>query len=93
MKHIWLYLNHDDIRTEYQQCTEEGRDLSSVEDEFARVLVLDLEDLSNQPAAQALLDKTIVLPQRADYSYHEPNELTEIHAARPKKSSAIAVME
>ncbi len=84
MKHIWLYLKQDDIRTEQRQCEEEGRDLSSVQDELERVLALDLEDLSNQPAAQALLDKTIELPQRADYPYHEPNELSEIHAARPK---------
>ena len=43
-----------------------------------------MEELANQPGAQALLDKTIALPQRADYQYHEPNDLAEIQKARPQ---------
>jgi ADP-ribosylglycohydrolase len=82
VKPIWLYLSHTDIETERRQCEEEGRDLSLVEAEFDRVLALDLEDLSNQSAAQDLLDKTIQLPIRADYAYHEPDGLEEIRAAR-----------
>lgn len=83
MKHIWLYLSHSDIEVERQQCTEEGRDLSSVEDEFERVLSLDLEEPGNQPAAQALLDETIKLPLRSEYEFVEPNDLESIRAARP----------
>lgn len=83
MKHIWLYLSKTDIETERRQCEEEGRDLSGVEEDFARVLSLDLEDLQNQPAARGLLDKTIALPIKADYAYHEPSDLEGIRAARP----------
>lgn len=83
MKQTWLYLNRSDILTERRQCEEEGRDLTSVEAEFDRVLSLDLENLHNQPAAQSLLDQTIQLPLRADYAYQEPSDLEGIRAARP----------
>jgi ADP-ribosylglycohydrolase len=83
LKHIWLYLSKADIETERRQCEEEGRDLSSVADEFEKVLSLDLEDLSNQPAAEALLDKTIELPLRADYAFNEPSDLHSIRLVRP----------
>lgn len=91
MKQRWLYLTHDDIRTEYRQCSEEGRELSFLEDEFARVLALDLEDLTQQPSAQALLDATIQLPQRAAYPHHEPNDLDAIRAARPQSRTSLAL--
>ncbi len=83
MKHIWLYLNKSDIETERRQCEEEGRDLSSVQDRFEEVLSLDLEDLANQPAAEALLDETIGLPTLPDFKYSEPSDLESIRAARP----------
>ncbi len=83
MKHIWLYLSKSDIETERLQCQQEGRDLSGVEEEFARVLALDLEDPANQQAAQGLLDRTITLPIRADFAYREPSDLEGIRAVRP----------
>ncbi len=83
MKQIWLYLSKSDLETELRQCEEEGRDLSAVEADFARVLSLDLEDLRHQPAAQELLDKTIALPQKAGFAYHEPSDLEGIRQARP----------
>ncbi len=83
MKHIWLYLSRTDIETERRQCEEEGRDLSSVAEEFERVLALDLEDLGNQPDAEALLDRTMALPIRSGYAFEEPSDLEGIRAARP----------
>ena len=83
MKHVWLYLSKTDIETERRQCEGEGRDLSSVEEDFERVLALDLNDLNNQPQAQALLDKTILLPLKPDFKYVEPSDLAGIKAARP----------
>jgi len=83
LKHIWLYLSNTDIETERRQCEEEGRDLSSVEEEFERVLQLDLEDPKNQPAAEALLDRTLTLPLKAGYAFEEPSDLEGIRAARP----------
>jgi len=85
-KHIWLYLSKTDIETERRQCEEEGKDLSSVADEFERVLALDLDDLVNQPAAQALLDQTIELPTRSGFAFVEPSDLEGIRAARPSGS-------
>ena len=83
LKHIWLYLSKSDIETERRQCDEEGRDLSSVTEDFERVLAMDLDDMANQPAAQALLDKTITLPRRAGFVFAEPSDLEGIRAARP----------
>ncbi len=83
MKHTWLYLSKTDIETERRQCEEEGKDLSTVVEDFERVLALDLEDLTNQPAAEALLDKTIALPIRAGYAFVEPSGMEAIRAARP----------
>lgn len=89
MKHAWLYLSKTDLETERLQCEQEGRDLSSVVDEFARVLNLDLEDAANQPAAQALLDTTITLPIKPDFKFVEPSDLEGIRAARPAETPAL----
>ena len=82
-KRIWLYISNTDLETERRQCEEEGKDLAPVEEEWARVAALDLEDPAHQPAAQALLDRTIALPVRPDFPYHEPSDLASIRAARP----------
>lgn len=92
MKHIWLYLNKSDIETERRQCEEEGRDLSSVLDKFEEVLALDLEDLANQPTAEALLDETIALPILAEFKYSEPSDLEGIKAARPKDRQVLPAL-
>jgi len=83
MKEAWLYLSKGDIETERLQCTQEGKDLSALEDEFERVMSLDLDDLRNQPAAQALLDRTAELRARPDFPYSEPSDLDGIRKARP----------
>ena len=81
---IWLYLSKTDIETERRQCEDEGREIASLKEEFERVLALDLEDLSNQPAAEALLDRTIRLPLVAKYAFDEPSDLEGIRALRPE---------
>jgi len=78
-----LLLRKGDIETERLQCEQEGRDLTSVADEFERVLALDLNDPAHQAEAGALLDKTIALPIRSDYRFVEPSDLEGIRAARP----------
>ena len=93
MKHIWIYLSRIDIEAERLQCREEGRDTTSVEAEFDRVLALDLEDLSHQGAAEALLDKTIALPLRADYPFVEPSDLAGIRAARPVEAPVLPAFD
>ena len=92
MKHIWLYLNKADIETERRQCEEEGREMDSVAEDFERVLSLDLENLANQPQAAALLDKTIALPQKANYKFTEPSDLEGIRAARPQNPTALPAL-
>lgn len=89
MKHTWLYLTKSDIEVERRQCEEEGRDLTGIEEEFERVLSIDLEDLANQPAAQALLDRAAAAPMRPDYPYLEPSDLEGIWTQRPATSSQL----
>jgi ADP-ribosylglycohydrolase len=76
-------LSNTDLETERRQCEEEGRDLSSVQSEFERLASFDLEDPRHQPAAEALLDKTIDLPIKPGYAFHEPSDLEGIRASRP----------
>ncbi len=87
MKHIWLYLSNGDVETERRQCIEEGKDLGPVEDEFARVQALDLEDPANQRAAEELLDSTVALPTRDGFPHIEPSDLEGIRAAVPPQAA------
>lgn len=89
LKPIWLYLTKSDIETERLQCQQEGRDITHLEEEFAHVLALDLEDLANQPAAQQLLDKTQLAPLRPDFPFQEPSGLEAIRSARPSQGPAL----
>lgn len=83
MKNSWIWLNKGDLRSEQQQLADEGRDTSTVEAEFARLLAEDLpEDEQFQRAAEELLDKARLLPIRQDYPYIEPSDLATIRAYR-----------
>ena len=83
MKPKWLSLSVSDIETERKQCEEEGRDLSELNSDFAKVLSLDLEVPENQAVAEALLDKTILIPLVKGYAFDEPSDLAGIKADRP----------
>ena len=84
VKHSWLHFNQQDLQTERQQCLDEGKDLSSLETEFAELQSLDLEsDPSLQSRVHALMDRAEELPMREDYSYEEPSDLVSIRALRP----------
>jgi hypothetical protein len=91
MKHIWLWWKKDDLRTEQRQLADEGRNTEGVNAEFARLLAPDCpEDDAFQEAATALLDKTILLPMRGEYSYVEPSGLGGIRAQRPSGPRTVA---
>ncbi len=84
MNHIWLTWKPDDIQTEQLQAEEEGRDLSSVKNEFE---ILSKKEADQSPDFQQrvndLLDTVQQLPTRADYPYVEPSDLESIRAVRP----------
>jgi ADP-ribosylglycohydrolase len=83
MKYLWLWWSKEDLRTEQQQLADEGRDTSSVESEFARLLAEYIpEDEQFQTAVNDLLDKTRLLPMRPDYRYVEPSGLETIRTQR-----------
>ena len=95
----WLnrnaWLDGADLKTEWKQAEEEGRDLSSVEGEFRELLAVEspedgwhqklggARDLAWLRRAGELVDRVQTLPPRADYPHVEPNGLEEIRAERP----------
>ncbi|HTE20289.1 MAG TPA: ADP-ribosylglycohydrolase family protein, partial [Armatimonadota bacterium] len=89
LRQIWLYVSKTDLQTERRQCREEGKDLGELEEEFARVEALHLEDWGNQPAAQELLDRTAALPIRPEFPFDEPSDLEGIRALRPASAPAL----
>jgi len=92
MKYLWLWWNKDDLRTELQELADEGRDTSTVESEFARLLAEDLpEDAQFQKAMNELLDKTCLLPVRLDYPYVEPSDLETIRTQRTAGPRALPI--
>lgn len=94
MKHIWLWWRKDDVRTERLQLADEGRVTDSIESELLRLLGEETaEDAAFQHAFDALLDRALSLPVRADYPWVEPSDLAEIQAARPDGPRALAVDE
>src|SRR3954470_13493213 len=70
-RHIWLA--GCDPQTEHRQAIEEGRDLRSVETEFARLTAKGAKRNDEWiRAVQNLADVVQRLPIRADYPYNEP---------------------
>ncbi|MCC6414749.1 MAG: ADP-ribosylglycohydrolase family protein [Opitutaceae bacterium] len=91
---VWLY--GCDLGTELKQAREEGRDLSPVEKEFARLMKVEPDagymekTLGGKRGqrwfndAMALLDRVQTLPMRKDYTYVEPSDWAEIRRQRGK---------
>jgi ADP-ribosylglycohydrolase len=82
----WYYLILAPYEAEFEkrQCIDEGRDFSSVAQEYDALIKNDMFDQAVQSAMQAMLDKTINLPMRSDYPYIEPSDLAGICRQRGK---------
>lgn len=99
-RQIWLY--GCDLATELKQAHEEGRDLASVEKEFARLMKVEpdagyMEKMLGGKRgrrwfddAMALIDRVQTLPKRKDYPYVEPSDLAGIRQQRGKATSVPA---
>ena len=73
-----------DLRCEWQQCYDEGKDVIGYKDECEK-LAQQLEN--KEPVQEAALEfiKTLVnAPQRENFFHTEPSTLEEIKAARPE---------
>jgi len=92
--HPWI--DGCEIRTEYTQARQEGRDLKRVESEFKKLLAVRKASESGESpggtrdeawlaAAGKLVDKVQTQPQRKDYHYFEPSDLQGIKAARSRR--------
>ena len=97
-RQLWLY--GCDLATELRQAREEGRDLSSVEREFKRLMNVEreagyLEHMLSGRRGQrwfldacALSDRVQTLPQRRGYSFAEPSDLAGIRSGRERAKRA-----
>lgn len=81
-KIIWL--EGCEPETEHRQAIEEGRDLTSIEAEFGRLLAVpkDEQDLDWRMDVLELTDTIQTLPYHSDFRYGEPNDLTCIRECR-----------
>ena len=109
MRPEWLLVTADDLRFEREQLRDEGRDVSTLEEEFDELVdgldpeghgPIPVEDrvdvvdsvaatdaaVENRDRVNDLLDRARELPVRENYTYHEPNGLEAIRAARPEKT-------
>ncbi len=84
MEHRWLTITKKYLEIEKEQIEDEGKDTSSVDDEFDSLLALDFDDDRElQPRLKALLEKTAALPMKEDYPFVEPSDLEGIRNERP----------
>ena len=78
-KNVWAYIDCGDISVERLQCSDEGKDISSLSGEFDRLEKTDMFSTEAQKAAGELLDKSAAL-LCLDPELQEPSDLTEIQA-------------
>ena len=72
-----------ELKVEYQQCVEEGKDIETYCVLFESVAQMP-PSVHKAQLADVLYDLQRTLPQRADYAYQEPDALEEIRALRPE---------
>src|ERR1035437_9434094 len=79
----WMYIKKGDLQVELDQCKDEGKDLSKLQEEFDALMAADLDnDLSFQVRTGRLLDKTAKLRPASGYAFKEPSDLLSIQKAR-----------
>jgi len=50
LKHIWRTVSRDDLITQRLQGDQEGKDVTAVQNEFDRLLILNLDDTERESA-------------------------------------------
>ena len=94
MKDAWLWWNKEDLRTELQQLTDEGRDTSAIEAEFDQSLAEGVpEDRQFQQKANELMDRARLLPKRENFEYIEPSDLGSIREQRAHGPRVLPVID
>lgn len=89
-KQPWLLIGRD-IRTQYEQCEMEGRDVDALKDTVKSMAALPDDKLRSAEAALGqLFDLLEACPIRADYPYEEPSVLSDIFAACPTEKPVLS---
>lgn len=73
-----------ELKVEYRQSIEEGKDIADLEGLFKAVDALP-QGSEKTRIADVIFDMVRTAPMRADYPYQEPSALVEIRALRPEK--------
>ena len=82
-KDIWLYISVGDLKTELEQCKDEGKDLTKLQGEFDALMAdAHEDDMAWQAKAGKLLDKSSRLRVAPGGKYKEPSDLLGIQKAR-----------
>lgn len=79
----YLHVTETELDVEARQCIDEGKDISSLKEEFDELKRLNLSEEANMVRAEALLDTTMALPVSDSHPYREPSDLQGICAERP----------
>jgi hypothetical protein len=91
MEDRWLAYSKADMIVEQQQLMDEGAALTEdLATELESLINHDgPEDESFRSRARQFLQRSAYLPQRSDYTYHEPSDLAAIQANRPNHPTAL----
>ena len=71
----------EDLRTEYRQAMEEGKDVETYRELFDSVAKMP-SGLEKKEIADILFNMVMKAPMRADYTYNEPSDLEGIRLLR-----------
>lgn len=79
--HDWE-LYSSELKVEYQQSIEEGKEVGAYEDLFRAVSKMPKGE-QKEKIAEVLFELVLNAPQRAGYPYNEPSDLKGIRSLRP----------
>ncbi len=88
MAELWQDIQESDFEIEMTQAEQEGKDAVALRALLAN-RPTDLCSPNGQKAACALFDQVRELPMAAGYQYVEPDDLTEIKAARTSDTGSL----
>ncbi|MDD4278936.1 MAG: ADP-ribosylglycohydrolase family protein [Candidatus Sumerlaeales bacterium] len=90
----YVRFDQTDLEAEWYQCRDEGKILPrALREEFERLRSADLNDVKEQNALLALMDKCGEVPVSEEYDYIEPSDLDAIRAARPTEDCLIEAFD
>ena len=85
---VWMDYAQN-LETEWQQCIEEGIDVSSYKELFTQIKQM-APSRQRMKMADELFHLLSALPVQADYAYEEPSDWGGIQACLPQRTAGAA---